>query len=304
MVQIRNYMVCTRCYTYNHSQFIKEALDGFSMQKTTFPVVTVIVDDASTDGEQEVIRQYLIDNFEKPYNVEETDYATTICACHKNNTNCEFVAILLKYNHFRIRRPKMPYLLKWYKNSKYYALCEGDDFWTDPNKLQRQVLFLENNPDFSMSFHDVSITSGHKYYTSPPKNFLTAKDIILRHYIPTASVVVRRSISEKTKEYGLSFGDIPFEIQVSLYGKVVFFPETMGEYRDNNSGSITHDKRQGIRGLKDSVRVYFFLLRDYPFTKYSIFLLYKFLRAIFLYPRNYVMLLKRNKSNLFEGVKS
>ena len=143
-------MVVTRCFTYNHAPYIVEAMNGFTMQETTFPVYYLITDDASTDGEPEVIEKYLADHFQTPYRTEDTDDYNLICANHNTNPNCTFVVFLLKYNHYSIKKPKMPYLSEWLENAKYHALCEGDDYWIHPGKLQMQVDFLESNPDYGL----------------------------------------------------------------------------------------------------------------------------------------------------------
>ena len=134
------YMVVSRCYTYNHAAYIEDALSGFVMQKTTFPVVSVIVDDASTDGEQDVIINFLEEHFQKPYRDEETDYARIICADHNTNLNCKFIVFLLKYNHHSIKKAKLPYISEWTNNAKYHAICEGDDYWIDPLKLRASII--------------------------------------------------------------------------------------------------------------------------------------------------------------------
>lgn len=152
MEQEYKYMVCIRCFTFNHAPYIVETMNGFTMQETTFPVVTLIVDDASTDGEQDVIRKYIEDNFNRPYRADETEYAYIICAKHKKNPYCEFVVFLLKYNHWG-KKDKTPYLKEWMDNAKYYALCEGDDYWTYPGKLQSQVTYLEEHPNIVLSCH-------------------------------------------------------------------------------------------------------------------------------------------------------
>lgn len=158
MEQEYQWMVCTRCWTYNHAPYITDALNGFTMQETTFPYVCVIVDDASTDGEQEVIKKYLQEHFDLEdtsivRNEETEDYTLTF-ARHKTNKNCHFAVLYLKYNHYSIKKSKAPYLKEWQDNSKYIAICEGDDYWIVPNKLQMQVDFLEKNDDFVICSHD------------------------------------------------------------------------------------------------------------------------------------------------------
>lgn len=147
---VYKFKVCARCFTFNQASYIEDTMNGFAMQLTTFPVITLIVDDASTDGEQNVIRDYLKEHFQKPYREEETEFASVICAKHKTNLNCEFIVFLLKYNHYSIKKDKSAYLVPWTDNSKYFADCEGDDYWVDPQKLQKQVDYLEAHPECSL----------------------------------------------------------------------------------------------------------------------------------------------------------
>lgn len=159
--QIRNdYKVCARCYTFNHASYIVETLNGFTRQITNFPFICTIVDDASTDREQNVIRKYLEQHFDLQDNTivrnEETDDYVLIFARHKTNINCFFAVLFLKYNHYCIRKPKYEYIDKWYNHAKYIALCEGDDYWTDPLKLQKQVDYLESHPKCGMCYSNFS----------------------------------------------------------------------------------------------------------------------------------------------------
>ena len=151
-----DFLVYVRCFTYNHSLFIRECLDGFCMQQTSFPYVCAVVDDASTDGEQEIIKSYLQDHFdlsdEGISRIEDTDDYQLIFARHKTNPNCHFAVYFLKYNHYSIKKSKLPYLQVW-NSIKYCAICEGDDFWISPHKLQRQVDFLLSHPKHTLCFH-------------------------------------------------------------------------------------------------------------------------------------------------------
>ena len=107
----QDYKVLVRCFTFNQSKYIKDALNGFVMQETDFPFVCAIVDDCSTDGEQDVIKSYLDTEFNmESAELYETDYANIIVAVHKTNINCSFAVFLLKYNHYSLRKPKGPYL--------------------------------------------------------------------------------------------------------------------------------------------------------------------------------------------------
>ena len=121
-------LVSISCITYNHSRFIKQCLDGFLMQQTDFDFEVLIHDDASTDGTQEIIKAYQENYPEiiKPILQSENQYSKGV-------------------------KPFIKYLFPA-SQGKYIALCEGDDYWTDPLKLQKQVDFLEGNPDCSFCF--------------------------------------------------------------------------------------------------------------------------------------------------------
>lgn len=129
------FKVTVSCMTYNQSKYITDAMNGFTMQQTSFPFVCTIVDDASTDGEQEVIRKYVENNFDfsegsVAYH-KETDYAHITYAQHKTNNNCYFAVLYLKENHYSKNKDKDCYLTEWREGIEYFALCEGDDFWID-----------------------------------------------------------------------------------------------------------------------------------------------------------------------------
>lgn len=137
---MENPFVSICCLTYNHESYIRQCLDGFVMQKANFPIEILIHDDASTDGTQDIIREYEVKypNIIKPIYQKENQYS-------------KGVKVSLVYNYPRAK-------------GKYIALCEGDDYWTDPYKLQKQVDFLESHPDYVMCSHDVDIYFQKKTY--------------------------------------------------------------------------------------------------------------------------------------------
>lgn len=137
------YTVCIHCMTYNHENYLADALEGFVMQKTTFPFVAVVIDDFSTDGTADVLRKY------------EAKYPDII------------KAVYLKENYYSQRKSKEPFLKPYDSQSKYIAMCEGDDYWTDPLKLQKQVDFLESHPDYSMCCHRYRIYNQNKGTFAP-----------------------------------------------------------------------------------------------------------------------------------------
>jgi len=153
MIQSK-YMVSIHCMTYNHAPYIEDAMNGFCVQQTDFPFVAIIVDDASTDGEPEVIRQYLNAHFNMDSARQwETDDAWFIEAKHNTNVNCTFAVVLLKYNFWQAKKDKEPLMKEW-MDTKYIAFCEGDDYWTDAEKLQKQISFLELHIEYVVCTHD------------------------------------------------------------------------------------------------------------------------------------------------------
>ncbi|MBR5118167.1 MAG: hypothetical protein IK100_05920 [Muribaculaceae bacterium] len=232
------YKVCTRCYTYNHAFYIEDAMNGFCKQQTSFPFVVTIVDDASTDGEQGVIRNYLDEHFDmQKAHQWETDDACFIEACHKVNQKCWFVVVLLKYNFRQIRKSKITLLAEWSMSSKYIALCEGDDYWTNQNKLQTQVDFLESHPDYSMCFHDVDIKAekGRVWYDVFGKlenRDYTGMDNMKKWSVPTCSILCRSDIyMSRPNNPKFTMGDNVLILHCSRNGKIRCIAKKMGVYR-------------------------------------------------------------------------
>ena len=127
MEEIKKYQVCIRCYTYNQALYISDALESFVIQKTNFPFVIVVVDDASSDGEQEVIRDFINKNFDihdkATSYTRDTDLANVMYAQHSTNKNCYIAAILLKNNLYKEPDKKSVLVDEWRNQSKYEALC-------------------------------------------------------------------------------------------------------------------------------------------------------------------------------------
>lgn len=247
-----NFLVAVRSYTYNHSAYITETMNGFTMQKTSFPYVCIIVDDASTDGEPDVIRQYLNENFELGTascheSVETDDYIMTF-AQHKTNRNCYFAAYFLKYNHYRINKDKFPHFAKYYDHAKYVALCEGDDYWCHPEKLQMQVDFLENHTDYGMVHTDFNLTSGMRRHVKADKNddgVWFPRILDDNFNIGTATVVFRKAVFDSmpklylTKNWPMS--DKAMWYEMAHESKIKYIPIVTACYRILET-SASHSK--------------------------------------------------------------
>lgn len=261
-----NFKVTVRCLTFQHANYITSTMNGFTMQQTDFPFVCCIVDDASTDGEQQVIKDYLKDNFNLSDTAvayqKETDYAHVIYAQHKVNKNCYFAVVLLKENHYSKGKSKLGYLKEWVDEVPYVALCEGDDFWMTPNKLQMQVDFLDNNKEYGLTYTQAcvcnknnEIDDSHIIGTSGCNSF---NEMIENNPIPTLTTVFRNSIYSKyLNSIAINpqwkMGDYPIWLFFSLKSKIHFFDKVTSAYRslpESASHSRSLKKRlQFIKGL-------------------------------------------------------
>ena len=241
-------LVVIRCMTFNQSSFITDAMNGFTMQKTNFPYVCTILDDASTDGEQEVIKKYLQEHFnindESTVRNEETDDYILTFAQHKTNKNCYFAVLYLKYNHSSIKKSRSPYIKEWEDSAKYIAICEGDDYWIDSNKLQLQVDFLETHPDYMMYFHNALVRyQNHNHPDKLISNFesgdFTTAMLFEKWQLPLASILYRKEVHNAPiiKELFKVFpGGFTLFITASRIGKVYGLSECLSIYRKNDSG--------------------------------------------------------------------
>ena len=249
------YMVAVQCMTFNQSKYILDTLNGFVMQQTNFPYVVMVVDDASTDGEQEVIRKFVSEQFDTndisvAYE-KEIDYAHITYAQHKTNKNCYIVVLYLKENHYSQRKPKMPYLAEWRDYVKYEALCEGDDYWIDAQKLQKQVDFLEENEEYGLVYGKAKtyVQKENKFGKIIGEKKNGFEDLLVSNGIPTLTVMYRMSavygyddfVKEERSRASWQMGDYPMWLYISFRYKIYFLEELSAVYR-KLSESTSHKK--------------------------------------------------------------
>jgi glycosyltransferase involved in cell wall biosynthesis len=207
--------------TFNQAPYIEDAMNGFCMQQTTFPFVCCIMDDASTDGEPEVIKRYLQEHFDlsdtSVVRNDETDDYVRIFAQHKENKNCYFVACFLKYNHYR-KKLKFPYIAEWNDHAKYVALCEGDDYWIHPQKLQLQAEYLDVHDEISLTCTRYNllvqdsgkITLFPNYYFDAEENqrkevfMFTREDVFLKGWITKTPTCMYRN-ADRNMSFDIKF---------------------------------------------------------------------------------------------------
>lgn len=240
--------VLVKCNTYNHSKYIKDALNGFAIQKTTFPFICLVTDDCSTDGAQQVIKSWIdkeCDVFRAQY--IEVEMSNIVVVPHKINHNCTFAFYFLKQNLFK-KTIKKELFNVWAEKSKYIATCEGDDYWIHPDKLQRQIEFLEAHPNHSLCFHaHRSLRSdGTKRDCFRYKEDVVdcpMSDMILGGggFMATASMVYVRELGDDLPEWARKapIGDAPLMLVLAERGKVGYIHEVMSCYRVAATGSWT-----------------------------------------------------------------
>lgn len=250
--ELPNFLVGISCMTYNHHDYIQDAMNGFTMQQTTFPFVAVIVDDASTDGEPEVIRNYLENHFDlspeseaRQWENEETRY---IYARHKENKNCYFAVVFLKTNYYNQKKSKKIHTDQWLSDVKYIAWCEGDDYWTYPQKLQKQINILEKDSLITLvhtAFKCVDkdgnsiIRKQYEWYMKESKSGDVFAKLLERNYILTLTVCVKSEVLEseiyKQSPYNQDYN---LFLSAAALGNIIYMEDATGCYRQSPNGLI------------------------------------------------------------------
>lgn len=212
--------------TYGHEAFILDAIKGVVNQKTMFPVEIIISDDHSPDQTEKVVRDYL------------KSMVTTFRITYvRHRTNKGMMQNLI-------------WALRQCQGS-YIALCEGDDYWTDPHKLQKQVEYMELHPDCTLAAHDCTIVheglpaKQNASYSNPHRDNTAFRfdfiDEFNRHFIPNASVVFRKChwFDDMTRYLEQNhIGDIPLFLFALRNGHGYYINEQLSVYR-RHAGGIT-----------------------------------------------------------------
>ena len=254
----RPVMVTIRCITFNQAPYIRQCLDGFVMQKTNFRFEAIVHDDASTDGTADIVREY------------SEKYPDIIRP------------IIEKENQFTIggfqQINKMIYPLI---RGKYLADCEGDDYWTDPLKLQKQVDYLESHPECTLT-----LSNGYGYIEKEKLTVLLnpipikESRVITMHevlkekngLIPTASMLFRKEMVESEPDWCLRapVGDRPLRMWCAINGTVYYDVTPMVTYRKGSIGSFTQrvTNIDYARSILDKMNVFFDAFDEYTKKEY------------------------------------
>ena len=214
------------CVTYNHEKYISETIDGFLMQETDFAFEILIHDDCSEDNTQKIILNYV----EKYPNIIRT--------------------VFQKENQYSKGIKRVSSFLFQIANGEYYALCEGDDFWTDSRKLQIQLDAMKQYPNIGISFHPAfefyddkgrgKILARHFH----ANKLVTTSKVILGGgiFCPTASLMFKKEALSDLPEwfYKAPVGDYFMQILGSSHGGALYIDRPMSIYRKGHSGSWTN----------------------------------------------------------------
>jgi glycosyltransferase involved in cell wall biosynthesis len=238
--------------TYNHEKFICETLDSVLMQKTNFAYKILIGEDCSTDDTREILLEY------KQKHPDKIDLLLN----KKNMGPTD--------NLMNVHRAA---------NTKYIAMLDGDDYWTDPDKLQIQVDFLEKNQNYAGCFHTISFNTidSAKRYLYPEnvkQDSFTAKDVITmigkKWLIMTSSIVYNKTKTGNLPDwmYQLKIGDIPINLLIADAGNVFYMSKVMAAYRENVGSLMTTKAYNNTNIAKQRIHT-LNLFNQYTGSKYA-----------------------------------
>lgn len=234
-------MVSVLMITYNHENYIRQAIEGILMQQSTFDFELVIANDNSPDNSHSIITDII---------------------------NNHPLGGIIKYIDRSINVGMQKNFLDAYSNcvGKYIALCEGDDYWTDPLKLQKQVDFLETNLDYVVCFHDCSVVDENskikiKSYLTNFKLDYNENDLKKGGWLPTLTRCFRNVLDKYPDEFkNVNCGDLFLTSYLGFYGKAKFMDFNGANYREHIGGvwSGTNEKNRNRKMIQDFYTLYSF----------------------------------------------
>ena len=270
----QEYKVLVRCFTFNHSKYIEDALNGFAMQQTSSPFVCLVMDDASTDGEQEVIKAWMERECDMS-GAETIDIPTSVVIIvpHKTNASCTFAFYLLKQNLYGTGDKKMNHVYPWRAKCEYEALCEGDDYWIDPLKLQKQVDVMDTDDQIGLCY-----TRAKKFNQSSGAfdselcglEYKGFSQMLQENPVVTLTTMYRvelhdkyiRDVNPYTKSWKM--GDYPFWLWIAAHYKAHYLNDVTGVYRVLlNSASHSDNKMNYISFILSSCDIQLFFAQNY-----------------------------------------
>lgn len=213
-------LVSVSITTYNHAPYIARAVEGVLMQETTFPVELVVGDDCSTDGTREILHEL------------------------QRRAPDRLRLVLPERNLGRGGVPMFARTME-HVRGRYVAMLDGDDYWTAPDKLARQVAHLEANPECSMCFHDAlevwedGSRPPQRMVQPAPAGPLRVDAILERCVVPSPSPMFRREAICPLPQWfvDLPIGDVPLYVLAAEHGRIDYLDEVMAVWRMHGRGT-------------------------------------------------------------------
>ena len=245
----RPLMVTIQCCTYNHENYIRQCLDGFIMQKTNVRFEAIVHDDASTDGTASIIHEYA----EKYPDIIKPIYETE--------------------NQYSKRDGSLTRIMDEHTHGKYIAICEGDDYWIDPLKLQKQVDILEENCNIGLCYTDAYIYNQSKSVLrkrNDRREYINTKALFRHNPIYTLTTLYRtklyRNYCEEVQPNlrNWKIGDLPIWIWISLHADVFYINNVTSVYRELTNSASHNEKLESMLDFIMSVyKVHLFFHNQY-----------------------------------------
>ena len=238
-------LVAIHCFVYNHEPYLRDCFEGFVMQQTNFPFVAIVHDDASTDGSAAIIREY------------EEKYPAIIKPIYEAEN-------LYQKGGFTAINEVMNTAIDA-SGAKYVAMCEGDDYWTDPLKLQKQVDFMEANPEYVLCCHRYKIYNQndgtwdkdyvHQLFEISPNGFSFSNQENFKVWITkTLTLLIRQDALRKmpSKKGFKYWRDVHMNYYLLKQGKGFCMPLEGSVYRRHQGGNfsalqLTQQRRIGMK---------------------------------------------------------
>lgn len=213
------------CRTYNHERYIRQCLESLVSQETDFNYEIIVHDDASTDATASIVKEFeeKYPNLVKPIYQKENQYQKKV------DTYKEWIL------------PK--------SKGEFLAMCEGDDFWTDPKKLQKQYDFMSQHPEYSLCGHgayyaneDGSLLSGRYFTAAEETKTIPTEEVLGGWKMATASLMYRKDLRAAATPIPFKGdcpnGDFALAVYMALHGKVYYINDLMCAYRRVSVGSL------------------------------------------------------------------
>ena len=245
------YKVYVITNTYNQSNYIEDCLNGVLMQETDFPFIHHVIDDCSSDGEQEVIKRWIENNCDlRTSEYYDNETCTIILASAQKNPNYTILAYFLKKNLWKYPQEKDKLYTVWREECAYEALCEGDDYWIHPMKLQQQVGFLDSQIDYGLVYTGFKIRYRDNFISQsrggcPEGNVYDRLLLNPSNFVCTVTTCYRISLFKQVKPYYsqpyFKMGDLPLWLALSYVTKFKYIKEITSVYRKTDL-SASHFK--------------------------------------------------------------